>query len=169
LQHISARCRDTYSETGPTSNVEMLDGCFWAMRRSSLEAIGFLDGSFPFMGEDMDWCRRCRGAGWYVAFVPEALVVHTGGASSASAPPMKFVLQGFRARQMYFLKHGGRSAYWVCRLTQTLLEVRRLMAWVCLLPFWRGHRAELGRNVQRDWSALKWLLQRGRAELAAWE
>jgi GT2 family glycosyltransferase len=39
-----------------TTNVEVLNGWFWIMRREALEQVGNLDERFCMYGEDLDRC-----------------------------------------------------------------------------------------------------------------
>ena len=50
-----------------------------------IEAAGGFDERYFLYWEDADLCRRLRGAGHTVRYVPSATVVHIGGRSSASA------------------------------------------------------------------------------------
>lgn len=49
-----------------------------------MQSVGFLDEDFFFFGEETDWCRRFRNAGWRVVFAPVGDIVHFGGASCSS-------------------------------------------------------------------------------------
>jgi GT2 family glycosyltransferase len=51
-----------------------------------LEAVGLFDERFFLYTEDVDLCARVRAAGYRVAFVPEAVVHHSRGASRAGVP-----------------------------------------------------------------------------------
>jgi hypothetical protein len=45
-------------------------------RRAALEQIGPLDESFFFFGEETDWCRRMRDAGWRLMFAPVGEIIY---------------------------------------------------------------------------------------------
>ncbi len=61
---------------------EYIDGAFLAVRRKTVEQIGMLDESFFMYGEDMDWCRRMKAAGWRLIVLPELVVLHHHAAGS---------------------------------------------------------------------------------------
>lgn len=63
---------------------DWVSGACWVARRDVLEAVGLFDERFFLYTEDVDLCARVRGAGHRVAFVPDAVVRHTRGASRAS-------------------------------------------------------------------------------------
>ncbi len=53
----------------------MAGACF-CMRRETIDQIGMFDEKYILYVEDTDWCWRARQAGWKIAFVPEARIVH---------------------------------------------------------------------------------------------
>ncbi len=64
--------------------VETISGCYLMVRKQCVEAVGALDEDFFFFGEETDWCRRIREAGWRVAFAPVGDITHFGGGSSGT-------------------------------------------------------------------------------------
>jgi GT2 family glycosyltransferase len=62
--------------------VDWLVGACLCVRASAAERVGLFDERFFMYSEELDWCRRFRAAGWSVAYVPSAEVVHLEGASS---------------------------------------------------------------------------------------
>ncbi|MFU8772087.1 MAG: glycosyltransferase family 2 protein, partial [Anaerolineales bacterium] len=67
--------RDTERE------VEVISGCYMLVRRSVIDEVGLLDEDFFFFGEETDWCRRMRNAGWRLMFAPVGEITHHGGGS----------------------------------------------------------------------------------------
>ena len=63
----------------------MSGACFLARRRA-LEELGGFDESYFMYAEDIDLCWRARRAGWGVAYVPDAVVTHLQGVSTARRP-----------------------------------------------------------------------------------
>ncbi len=71
------------SESGSPDGVHSgPSGAAGAFRREALEGIGGFDERIFLYGEDLDAVLRLRAAGWDTAFVPEAIGVHLGGAST---------------------------------------------------------------------------------------
>lgn len=62
--------------------VDWLVGACLGVRTSAALGVGLFDERFFMYSEELDWCRRFRAAGWGVAYVPSAEVVHSEGASS---------------------------------------------------------------------------------------
>jgi len=60
---------------------DWVSGACLLIRRADLDAAGLLDERYFLYTEDVDLCARVRHAGYRVAFVPDAVVRHTRGAS----------------------------------------------------------------------------------------
>jgi GT2 family glycosyltransferase len=97
--------------------VDALVGCFIMARRAAVDDFGLLDDAFFMYGEDIDWCRRCRDAGWGVMFFPGVESIHYGGASSANAP-LRFSVENQRAALQVWRKHRSATA---CLMFRALL------------------------------------------------
>lgn len=63
-------------------DVEWLVGACLCVRAEAARHVGLFDERFFMYGEELDWCRRFRGAGWRISYVPAVEVVHLEGASS---------------------------------------------------------------------------------------
>jgi GT2 family glycosyltransferase len=74
--YVAERDDDTEQE------VDWLVGACLCVRASAARQVGFFDERFFLYSEEIDWCRRFRAAGWRVAYVPSAEVVHHEGAST---------------------------------------------------------------------------------------
>ena len=70
-------------ERGAPSEVDFAMGAFLLIRRASFEAVGRFDPRQWMYAEDLDICWRLRQRGEPTLFVPAAVVVHAGGASSS--------------------------------------------------------------------------------------
>jgi len=69
--------------SGPTE-VDWVSGGCMMIRREMADRIGFLDETFFFGGEDLEYCFRVRRAGWKTVFLPDVKVSHVHGASSGN-------------------------------------------------------------------------------------
>jgi GT2 family glycosyltransferase len=86
--------------------VDWLVGAALMIRRTAWEQVGQFDESFFMYFEELDWCRRCRDAGWQIHYVPEAQIIHHEGKSSeqvAAARTIRFQ----RSKVRYFSKYYG--------------------------------------------------------------
>jgi N-acetylglucosaminyl-diphospho-decaprenol L-rhamnosyltransferase len=102
---------------------DWLSGSCLLCRMESLRQVGFFDEGYFLYEEDADLCLRLRRAGWALAFVPEAEVVHHQGRSMAAAPEQTRLAYQ-RSHLRYYALHNGR--------TRTLLLRLWLLAHACL-------------------------------------
>jgi N-acetylglucosaminyl-diphospho-decaprenol L-rhamnosyltransferase len=68
-------------------DVEWLTGACFLVRRNALDAVGGLSERWFMYAEDLELCLRLRRAGWRLAHVPSAQVVHHMGASADRTKP----------------------------------------------------------------------------------
>lgn len=94
-----------------TIPVDVLVGCFWMMRRETVDAVGLLDEEFWVYGEDLDWCKRCWKAGWKVMFYPGGRAIHDRGKITAGYPE-RFAVAQQRSVLYYWKKHHGWWGVW---------------------------------------------------------
>jgi len=62
-------------------------GAAMLARGAAIQEVGLLDPQFFMYCEEIDWAWRMRKAGWEAWLVPEAKVIHYGGASTNQARP----------------------------------------------------------------------------------
>ena len=67
-----------------TAEVDWSDGACMLLRREAVSSIGGLDEQYFLYTEELDWCFNARKSGWTIVVVPEAVVWHHRGQSSAS-------------------------------------------------------------------------------------
>jgi GT2 family glycosyltransferase len=146
----------TYWNHDDTRPVDVINGCFWVLRRSAMEQVGLLDERFFFYGEDVDWCRRFNLKGRKVVFFSEAEALHYGGASSANAP-VKYVIEMQRANYQYWLKHHSRAAAYTFLLITLLHHALRVAAEVAVYPLRRTTIASKYK-INRGIAAIKWIV-----------
>lgn len=97
-----ARLRDRLPELQPlrkAGEADWLLGAAMLVRMSAWTEVGPLDEAFFVYGEELDWAWRAKAKGWGLRFVPQAQVMHVGGAGAAqvSHRARAWVLEG-RAR-----------------------------------------------------------------------
>jgi N-acetylglucosaminyl-diphospho-decaprenol L-rhamnosyltransferase len=63
-----------------------LSGSCLLLRREAFDAVGGFDPGYFMYFEDLDLCERICRAGWQIVYVPAAVVVHEGGASTSRDP-----------------------------------------------------------------------------------
>lgn len=100
----------------PPQDVPWVIGNACMIRRAALERVGLFDEAFWQCNEDVDWCYRCRAAGFRVVYVDSAQILHKGG-SSADMSHKKIFSYG------YFI---GRNAWTFARKHGSLLQQAKL-------------------------------------------
>lgn len=142
-------------------DVEVLAGWFWTIPRRALEQVGGLDERFFMFGEDLDWCRRFRNAGWRVVYCGEAESLHYGGGSS-EATPARFYVEMRRANLQYFRKHHGIFGVAGYTVAIAVHEFARILGYSVSYCCEKERRAEATAKVHRSLSSLRWLIRGNR-------
>lgn len=65
----------------PTRKLPWTAAYCWLMKRSVIDAVGFLDETFLNGGEDADFCNRATKLGFKIGYCERAFVFHYGGKS----------------------------------------------------------------------------------------
>lgn len=90
-------------------DVDTVSGCCLFVPREVIERVGGLDESFYFYGEETDWCRRIRRAGFRVRFAPLGSIVHFGSGSARRLNHRRDLLLTSGLIRLH-RKHSGRMA-----------------------------------------------------------
>jgi len=107
--------------------VEALVGAAMFVRSEVVEAVGALCEDFFFFLEETDWCWRMRAAGWRVAFLPDAHVIHLSGASSKKKNASLTRIEYHRSLYLFYRKHRGMGRM------ATVLVLRTLKAFLYVI------------------------------------
>ncbi len=109
------------------------------IRRDAADAVGLFDEQFFMFSEETDLLYRFRAAGWKVWFLPEAEVVHVGGATHGG----RMFAENVRSQLRFFAKHRGpRESARARRLLIVALRLRGLL--------FRGERGRMYREAARS-------------------
>ena len=146
----------TYWAHDSIRDVDVINGCFWVVRRKALSMVGPLDENFFIYAEDIDWCKRFHEAGWRVVFFPEAEAIHYGGASSANAP-LSFYIEMQKANFRYWQKYHGKTSQFFYISIRMLHEALRLGGHAFDAIVRPSRRALSTAKVRRSWAGLQWI------------
>jgi GT2 family glycosyltransferase len=135
-------------------NVDVINGCFWMVRREALDQVGLLDERFFIYAEDIDWCKRFIEAGWKVVYFPRAEALHYGGASSSNAP-IRFYIEMQKANLKFWQKHYGRFSYSVYYTINVLHHSLRVLGYSIFRP---RKNKDSSYKIKRSISSIKALL-----------
>ena len=134
-------------------------GAAMMIRRETLADVGLFDEGYWLYAEEVDWCFRCRAAGWAIWQVPAARVVHVGGASSQQFRGRSFVAL-HRARIRFERRwRSPRHQRWYERI------IRLGMSWAVLKAWRRWAGGELpGQELRAQLLAYGAVVQLTRGE-----
>jgi len=123
--------------------VDWVVGACLLVRRQAFEQVGGLDEGYFMYSEELDWCRRIKAAGWEIAYLPTAAIIHHEGKSSEQVVPARHIyFQSSKVR--YFRKHHGafqaEALRWFLLLTYVYQVAREALKW--LIGHKRSLRAE---------------------------
>lgn len=139
-------------KTDKEKKVDYLAGCFWFIRRDTIEKVGFLDERFFFYGEDKDWCYRCHQNGWDIVLKPDVSIVHYGGSSSSTAP-IRYFIQQERALLQFISKHYSIYEQIICYSERLLYYIIRIICHIAIgIP--SGKISKLPKQI----ACFKWLI-----------
>lgn len=126
---------------GPVEVEAVLGACLF-VRREVIDEVGMIDEGYFFFLEETDWCHRIRAAGFKIAHLPDAFVIHLYGESTKKKAPLRTRIEYYRSRYLFFRKNRSRAASYVLRgivMTKILLgvvfggrrasEYRKILAW----------------------------------------
>ncbi len=136
-----------------TLQVDWVVGACLLVRRAVIDQVGKLDEGFFMYSEELDWCRRIKGAGWKIVYLPKAQVIHHMGKSSDQVVAQRHIyFQTSKVR--YFRKHHGQWAASWLRIALLAMYVWQLMLEAAKGLI--GHKRELRRErVRAYWQVLR--------------
>lgn len=145
----------TYWPHDTERDVDVINGCFWIVRREALEHVGLLDEIFFIYAEDIDWCHRFHDSGWRVVFAPHTEAVHYGGGSSEKAP-IRFYLEMQRANYKYWKKYYSMKSCFFYLILRILHEAFRLAGHAVKAAIQPSRREIILEKVRRSWAGIRW-------------
>jgi len=118
---------------GAIQTVDWVVGACLLVRRQAYEQVGGLDEGYFMYSEELDWCRRIKAAGWEIAYLPTAAVIHHEGKSSEQVVPARHIhFQSSKVR--YFRKHHGafqaEVLRWFLLITYAYQMAREALKWL---------------------------------------
>ena len=133
-----------------------LNGAFLMVRAEVIAQVGGFDEYFHILVHEPDWCLRISRAGWKVAYVPDAEVVHIGNALSVVRPVKSYeTLVRYHVNRYYFCrKHYGSAAVQALRPIMSLGALLRLWKYCAMWLLSPDRRAEAGPKVEAFWKVV---------------
>jgi GT2 family glycosyltransferase len=99
-------------------------GAAMVIRRDAWQAVGGFDESYYMYFEEVDFCLRLKHGGWEVHYVPDAEVMHVGGASTTQRRTA-MAASHFTSMVRFHRRHyeGARLRFWMA-LMRTKVGLR---------------------------------------------
>ncbi|MGH2538682.1 MAG: glycosyltransferase family 2 protein [Candidatus Promineifilaceae bacterium] len=104
----------TFLDEFETAEVDSVVGACMLVRGAAVDKVGLLDERFWMYGEDLDWAKRIKDAGWKVVYYPEVTVRHVKGASSRQNDRAQ--TEFHRAMLIFYYKHYRPATGWLLHL-----------------------------------------------------
>ncbi len=93
----------TYLDPNLLTEVDSVVGAFMWVRREAILQVGLLDEAFWMYGEDLDWAKRIKDAGWKIWYNPSVTVLHVKEAASRHSSRAR--VEFYRAMAIFYRKH----------------------------------------------------------------
>lgn len=155
FHHWALYPMDEWDQDTPRQ-VDVLMGACLLIRRKVLDQIGLFDEDYFMYSEEVDLCCRVRKAGWWIYWLPRAVVVHYGGQSTDQVAAEMF-LHLYHGKILYFRKHYSWLSVQLYKIVLLLASLGRLALTPITLiepPERRKKHLELSRNYRRLIGAL---------------
>jgi GT2 family glycosyltransferase len=91
--------------------VDSVVGAYMQVRAQAIRQVGLLDEDYFMYGEDLDWAKRIKTAGWEIWYNGEVEITHVKEASSRKS--RKARLAFYEAMWIFYRKHYRADSSWV--------------------------------------------------------
>jgi N-acetylglucosaminyl-diphospho-decaprenol L-rhamnosyltransferase len=103
--------------------VDAVVGAFMLLRREAVLQVGLLDEGFFMYGEDLDWAKRIKDAGWEVWYNGQVEITHVKAAASRQSPKSR--IDFYEAMWLFYRKHyRAETPRWLDLLIQAGIVVK---------------------------------------------
>ena len=133
--------------------VDVVSGACLMIKRSLFEKVGMFSDDYFMYSEDVDLCYKIKKSGSKVYYVPNAVVVHYGGASSSQSNVSNFSnVMLLESRWRYFRKTRSLSYCLLYRSMMFCVSVIR----ICLMLFVSLTQCKRKKPSSIDTVLMKW-------------
>ncbi len=116
--------------------VDFITGCALLVRRDVWEKVGLLDDDFFIYYEETEWCIRAGRAGFKIAYIPQATLLHKISIEARAASKWAYYYMT-RNRLLFLKKTNAGLRTW---LNVWFEYIRTFASWT-LRPKWKVQRA----------------------------
>lgn len=136
--------------------VDCVSGACMLVRRRAMEQSGAFDEHFFMYFEEIDWQRRMAKLGWKIAFLPQAVVTHWGGASGG-VESARISESFFDSLDFYEWKHHGIAGLASVRAAMTIGCALRALLWTLAAAIPSKRKTARAKVKLQLWLALRQL------------
>ncbi|MBI4039593.1 glycosyltransferase family 2 protein [Candidatus Daviesbacteria bacterium] len=105
---------------------DWVTGAFFMVRRDVVDKIGILDDNFFMYVEEMEYCYRAKQAGFEIAYVPFAQILHHGGGSSGFSSRNAIVGE-YKGLVYFYKKH---FSFYTTAISVIFLKLGAILRWL---------------------------------------
>lgn len=98
--------------------VDSVVGAYMQIRRETIAQVGLLDEAFFMYGEDLDWAKRIKDAGWQVWYNGAVEIIHVKEASSSQSAKAR--IDFTEAQWIFYRKHYQADTGWLLNKVITI-------------------------------------------------
>jgi len=91
--------------------VDSVVGAYMQLRREAVLQVGLLDETFFMYGEDLDWAKRIKDAGWQVWYNGQVEITHVKEAASRQSSKSR--IDFYEAMWIFYRKHYQQDTPWL--------------------------------------------------------
>lgn len=91
--------------------VDSVVGAYMQVRGAAIAQAGLLDESFFMYGEDLDWAKRIKDAGWEVWYNGQVQILHVKEAASSQSAKSR--IDFYEAMWLFYRKHYRAETNWL--------------------------------------------------------
>jgi len=129
-------------------SVDVVMGACMLLRRDLLELAGRLHEGYFMYSEEVELCERVRAQGLGIDWVPDAVVMHHGGASAEPVADEMF-LALYRSKALFHRRNRGPLSLLAFRAVLVVAALPRIAASVAAPLLGREASAEARRTARR--------------------
>jgi len=138
--------------------VEAISGACMMLRRVDFDRVGRFERRYFMYCEDMDLCFKVRKHGLKILYVPEAGVLHHGGASAQKQFSKFSVVLTQEAVTSYFTGNYGIAHAWIYRFCMGVSALVRIPALLAGRLFPRASHRKNSASLKKWITILRWCL-----------
>ncbi len=127
-------------------SVDSVVGAYMQVRCEAIQAVGLLDESYFMYGEDLDWAKRVKDAGWEVWYNGQVEITHVKEAASRRS--RKARLAFYEAMWIFYRKHyRAETPWWLDKLILLGIGIKGGIDVVLRIWQLRVEKKQMMRNV----------------------